>query len=67
MAEKNGFNVDEFQAMVAAVQQEPEAGKLTFRASYAWMDGFAGDTRLETIEQRGQPIFTLPGDHPRHS
>jgi uncharacterized OsmC-like protein len=67
MAEKNGFNVDEFQAMVAAVQQEPEAGKLTFRASYAWKDGFAGDTRLETIEQLGQPIprrFTLPGDHP---
>ena len=67
MAEKNGFNVDEFQAMVAAVQQEPEAGKLTFRASYAWKDGFAGDTRLETIEQLGQHIprrFTLPGDHP---
>ena len=67
MAEKNGFNVDEFQAMVAAVQQQPEAGKLTFRASYAWKDGFAGDTRLETIEQLGQPIprrFTLPGDHP---
>ena len=67
MAEKNGFNVDELQAMVAAVQQQPEAGKLTFRASYAWKDGFAGDTRLETIEQLGQQIprrFTLPGDHP---
>ena len=67
MAAKNGFNVDEFQAMVAAVQQQPEAGKLTFRASYAWKGGFAGDTRLETIEQLGQPIprrFTLPGDHP---
>jgi uncharacterized OsmC-like protein len=67
MAEKNGFNVDELQAMVAAVQQQPEAGKLTFRASYAWKDGFAGDTRLETIEQLGQHIprrFTLPDDHP---
>jgi putative redox protein len=67
MAEKNGFNLEEFQAMVAAVQQEPDLGKLTFRASYAWKDGFAGDTQLETIEQLGQPIqrrFTLPGDHP---
>jgi uncharacterized OsmC-like protein len=67
MAEKNGFIVDQFQALVAAVQQQPEAGKLTFRASYAWKGGFAGDTQLETIEQLGQPIqrrFTLPGDHP---
>jgi len=52
---------------VAAVQQQPEAGKLTFRASYAWKGGFAGDARLEAIEQLGQSIqrrFTLPGDHP---
>jgi uncharacterized OsmC-like protein len=67
MAEKNGFNVDQFQELVAAVQQEPEAGKLTLRASYAWKDGFAGDARVEIIEQLGQPIprrFVLPGDHP---
>jgi hypothetical protein len=56
MTEKNGFNVDQFQAMVAGVQQQPEAGKLTFRASYTWKGGFAGDARLETIEQLGQPL-----------
>lgn len=67
MAEKNGFNVDQFQATVAAVQQQPEAGKLTFRAGYTWNGGFAGDARLEAIDQLGQSIqrsFTLPGDHP---
>lgn len=65
--ELNGWNLEQFQATVAAVQEQPEAGKLTFRTRTRWDAGFGVDGRTEEIEQLGQVMrrkFTLRGDHP---
>lgn len=65
--ELNGWNVEEFQQTVAAVEENPEAGKLTWRSHVSWDAGFGLDARSDEIEQLGQVIkrrFTLRGDHP---
>lgn len=63
----NGWELDQFQATVAAVKEQPEAGKLTFRTRTTWDAGFGVEGRTEEIEQLGQVMrrkFTLRGDHP---
>lgn len=65
--ELNGWNLDEFQETVDQVEQNPEAGRLTWRASVDWDAGFGLDARTREIEQLGEVIrrrFTLRGDHP---
>lgn len=64
---RNGWNLEQFSETVKAVQENPEAGKLKFRARFEWDRHFAGDARTDSIEQMGQTIprkFTLRGDHP---
>lgn len=65
--ELNGWDLDEFEATVGAVQENPEAGRLTWRSRVDWDAGFGLDVRTDEIEQLGQVMrrkFTLRGDHP---
>ena len=65
--ELNGWKLDEFQETVATVEENPEAGKLTWRCHASWDAGFGLDVRTDEIEQLGQVMkrkFTLRGDHP---
>src|SRR3990172_4896492 len=41
----NGIDLGQLQATVEAVKETPQAAKLTFRSSYRWDGGFAGDAR----------------------
>lgn len=63
----NGFDLDALQDTVRTMQQQPEAGKVTFRGSTTWAGGPAGDGRAEEMEQLGQVTernFVARGDHP---
>lgn len=49
------------------VQDQPEAGVLTWRGRASWDGGFGLDVRTREIEQLGERMerhFTLRGDHP---
>lgn len=65
----NGIDVGQLEATVKAVKETPQAARLTFRSSYRWDGGFAGDAHLGEIEQLGRRIgdgrsFQLRSDHP---
>ncbi len=63
----NGWDLEEFQQTIEAVEEQPEAGKLTWRSRAEWDSGFGLDVHTEEIEQLGEVIrrkFTLRGDHP---
>ena len=63
----NGWNVQEMTEAVEGVQQQPEAGKLSWRGTVTWDGGFGLDVRTREIEQLGQTMrrhFTMRGDHP---
>lgn len=65
--ELNGWDLEQFQQAVATVDENPEAGKLTWRTHATWDSGFGLDVRTDEIEQLGEVItrrFTLRGDHP---
>ncbi|MDA0264993.1 MAG: OsmC family protein [Chloroflexi bacterium] len=65
--ELNGWNLDELQSTVEALQNNPEAGKLVWRGQVSWDAGFGMDAHTTGIEQLGQVMprkFTLRGDHP---
>ncbi len=63
----NGWDLEEFQATVETVKEQPEAGELIWRSRAEWDAGFGLDVHTEEIEQLGEVIrrkFTLRGDHP---
>lgn len=63
----NGWDLDDFQGAVKMVEDDPQAGKLTWRSHVEWDAGFGVDVRTDGIEQLGQVMprkFTLRGDHP---
>lgn len=65
--ELNGWNVEAMDGAVAAVRDQPEAGRLTWRSTVHWDGGFGVDVRAREIEQLGQVMrrrFTMRGDHP---
>jgi uncharacterized OsmC-like protein len=63
----NGWDVEAVKEAVATVEEQPEAGQLTWRGRATWDGGFGLDVRTREIEQLGEVIprhFTLRGDHP---
>lgn len=63
----NGWDLEAFRETIATVEENPEAGRLTWRGRVSWDGHFGLDARTEAIEQLGQVIprrFTLRGDHP---
>jgi uncharacterized OsmC-like protein len=63
----NGWDLEQFKNTIAAVEENPEAGKVTWRGHVAWDGHFGLDAHADEIEQLGQVIkrrFTLRGDHP---
>ena len=67
--ELNGWNLEQFQSVVSGkmVEENPEAGRLSFQTRKKWDDGFGVDGHTEKIGMLDQTIplrFTLRGDHP---
>jgi uncharacterized OsmC-like protein len=63
----NGWDLDRFQETIAAVEENPESGKVTWRGHVAWDGRFGLDAHADEIKPLGQVIrrrFTLRGDHP---
>lgn len=63
----NGWDLEEMQAAIDLVAQQPEAGLLTWRSHVTWDAGFGLDVRTESIEQLGERMpraFTVRSDHP---
>jgi uncharacterized OsmC-like protein len=65
----NGVNVDDFNASVEAVGQQPELGKLQFRAKNKWISGAYNQTAVNEIYGNGQvntreKDFVLEKDEP---
>lgn len=64
----NGWDVDAVTEAVTQVQEQPEAGVLTWRGRAVWDGGFGLDVHTREIEQLGETMerhFTLRGDHPQ--
>lgn len=67
MTTLNGWDVEAVTEAVHAVEEQPEAGLLTWRGTAVWDGGFGLDVRTREIEQLGEVMprhFTLRGDHP---
>ena len=65
--ELNGWNLDAMNEAVETIKQQPEAGKLAWRSSLNWDEGFGLDIQTNEIEQLGEVMkrsFTIRGDHP---
>lgn len=63
----NGWDVDQMQAAIAMVAEQPDAGALTWRSHVTWDAGFGLDVRTDSIEQLGEQMpraFTVRSDHP---
>jgi uncharacterized OsmC-like protein len=63
----NGWDVEAMTQAVTMVQEQPEAGLLTWRGRSIWDGGFGLDVRTREIEQLGEVMdrhFTLRSDHP---
>ena len=63
----NGWDVEALTQAIAMVQEQPEAGLLTWRGRSIWDGGFGLDVRTREIEQLGEVMdrhFTLRSDHP---
>lgn len=64
----NGWDVEQMQAAIDMVAQQPESGALTWRSHVTWDSGFGLDVRTDSIEQLGEQLsraFTLRSDHPQ--
>ena len=64
----NGWDVDAVTEAVTQVQEQPEAGVLTWRGRTVWDGGFGLDVQTRQIEQLGETMerhFTLRGDRPQ--
>jgi len=66
---RNGVNVDQLMATIGAVQQDPNVGALTFKASSTWRSGARNDGEIKDFVHAGQPVvrpeaFRLIGDEP---
>lgn len=51
---RNGIPVDHLQGFIDGMRARPEAGMLTVCTSHRWDDGFAVDSRCETLAQAGE-------------
>lgn len=63
----NGWIVEDVAGAISMIDENPEAGKLTWRSTAVWDGGFGLDVRTQEIEQLGDSMarhFTLRGDHP---
>lgn len=63
----NGWDVDAMQEAIKMVEEQPDAGLLTWRGCATWDGGFGLDVHTREIEQAGEVMprhFTLRGDHP---
>lgn len=63
----NGWDVEAMTEAISMVEEQPEAGVLTWRGQVLWDGGFGLDVRTREIEQLGEVMerhFTLRGDHP---
>jgi uncharacterized OsmC-like protein len=63
----NGWIVEDVADAIAMIDENPEAGTLTWRSRAVWDGGFGLDVRTQEIEQLGESMprhFTLRGDHP---
>lgn len=63
----NGWDVEAMTEAVKMIEEQPEAGLLTWRGRVTWDGGFGLDVRTREIEQLGEVMqrhFTLRGDHP---
>jgi uncharacterized OsmC-like protein len=65
--ELNGWNLDDFQATVETVKEQPQAGVVRWRVGTEWDEGFALDAHTQAIGQMETTIrraFTIRSDHP---
>lgn len=63
----NGWDVDAMTEAIEGVQEQPDTGRVTWRATVNWDGGFGLDVHTRSIEQAGHQLqrhFTLRGDHP---
>ncbi len=66
---RNGVNVDQLIATIGAVQQDPNVGAMTFKASSTWRSGAHNVGEIKDFIHAGQPalrpeVFRLTGDEP---
>ena len=66
---RNGVNVEQLIATIGAVQQDPNLGAFTFKASSTWRSGARNDGAIKDFSQAGRPVvrpeeFRLIGDEP---
>lgn len=65
----NGINVDEFNATVAAIKEQPELAHLQFRASNEWIQGTYNRTTVNEVygageEHTREKKFVIENDEP---
>lgn len=65
----NGVNVDELVGTIEAVSQQPELGKLQFRAGNEWIGGARNRTTVKDVygagqEQPREKAFVMEKDEP---
>ncbi len=66
---RNGVNVDQLVATIGAIQQDPNVGAFTFKASSTWRSGAHNIGEIKDFVHAGQPAvrpeaFRLTGDEP---
>ncbi len=66
---RNGVNVDQLVATIGAVQQDPNVGAFTFKASSTWRSGARNEGEIKDFVHAGQLVarpeaFRLTGDEP---
>jgi uncharacterized OsmC-like protein len=66
---RNGVNVEQLIATIGAIQQDPNVGAFTFKASSSWRSGAHNDGEIKDFVHAGQPAvrpeaFRLAGDEP---
>lgn len=66
---RNGVNVDQLVATIGAIQQDPNVGAFTFKASSTWRAGARNEGEIMDFVHAGQPVarpeaFRLTGDEP---
>ena len=52
---RNGVNVDQLIATIGAVQQDPNVGAITFKASSTWRSGAHNVGEIKDFIHAGQP------------
>ena len=67
---RNGIDVEQLQATIRLVQDDPEVATFTFRATSEWRDGMHSTGRIGGFDHAGQADgsraepFTIEGDEP---